>query len=137
MQEINTNAAYLVSDTKYPVNFEYAGQDTATVKITANEGEAITNDIIYGSVSGKKSDEDGKALGGAVIGIFKTGTKEFTKENAIATATSKDDGSFSFEKRYDVLGEIKPEKMPDWAKEAAARIQTEEKAKKSKSREGR
>ena len=96
--EINTNAAYLVSDTKYPVNFEYAGQDTATVKITANEGEAITNDIIYGSVSGKKSDEDGKALGGAVIGIFKTGTKEFTKENAIATATSKDDGSFSFEK---------------------------------------
>ena len=98
VQEINTNAAYLVSDTKYPVNFEYAGQDTATVKITANEGEAITNDIIYGSVSGKKSDEDGKALGGAVIGIFKTGTKEFTKENAIATATSKDDGSFSFEK---------------------------------------
>ena len=98
VQEINTNAAYLVSDTKYPVNFEYAGQDTATVKITANEGEAITNDIIYGSVSGKKSDEDGKALGGAVIGIFKTDTKEFTKENAIATATSKDDGSFSFGK---------------------------------------
>ena len=98
VQEINTNAAYLVSDTKYPVNFEYAGQDTAVVNITANEGEAITNDIIYGSVSGKKSDEDGKALGGAVIGIFKTDTKEFTKENAIATATSKDDGSFSFEK---------------------------------------
>ncbi len=67
------------------------------MKITTNEGEAITNDIIYGSVSGKKSDEDGKALGGAVIGIFKTDTKrEFTKENAIATATSKDDGSFFF-----------------------------------------
>ena len=98
VQEINTNAAYLVSDTKYPVNFEYAGQDTATVKITANEGEAITNDIIYGSVSGKKSDEDGKALGGAVIGIFKTDTKEFTKENAIATVKSADDGSFAFEK---------------------------------------
>ena len=98
VQEINTNAAYIVSDTKYPVVFEYAGQDTAVVHITANEGEAITNDIIYGSVNGKKSDEDGRDLGGAVIGIFKTGTTEFTKENAIATATSKDDGSFSFAK---------------------------------------
>lgn len=98
VQEISTNSAYIVSDAKYPVIFEYAGQDTETVCITANEGEAITNDIIYGSVSGKKSNEDGKALGGAVIGIFKTGTTEFTKENAIAVATSKDDGSFSFAK---------------------------------------
>ena len=98
VQEISTNSAYIVSDAKYPVTFEYAGQDTETVRITANEGEAITNDIIYGSVSGKKSDEDGKALGGAVIGIFKTGTTEFTKENAIAATTSKDDGSFSFAK---------------------------------------
>ena len=98
VQETSTNSAYIVSDAKYPVIFEYAGQDTITVHITANEGEAITNDIIYGSVSGKKSDEDGKALGGAVIGIFKTGTTEFTKENAIAATTSKDDGSFSFAK---------------------------------------
>ena len=80
VQEISTNSAYIVSDAKYPVIFEYAGQDTETVRIIANEGEAITNDIIYGSVSGKKSDEDGKTLGGAVIGIFKTGTTEFTKE---------------------------------------------------------
>ena len=98
VQEISTNSAYIVSDAKYPVTFEYAGQDAETVRITANEGEAITNDIIYGSVSGKKSDEDGKALGGAVIGIFTTGTTEFTKENAIAATTSKDDGSFSFAK---------------------------------------
>ena len=98
VQEISTNSAYIVSDAKYPVTFEYAGQDTETVRIIANEGEAITNDIIYGSVSGKKSDEDGKALGSAVIGIFKTGTTEFTKENAIAATTSKDDGSFSFAK---------------------------------------
>ena len=98
VQEISTNAAYILDDTKYPVVFEYAGQDTATVHITANEGEAINNDIIYGSVNGKKSDENGNALGGAVIGIFKTGTTEFTKENAIATATSAEDGSFAFEK---------------------------------------
>ena len=98
VQEIKTNAAYLTSDTKYPVNFEYAGQETATVHITANEDNAIENKLIYGSVSGKKSDEDGKALGGAVIGIFKVGTTEFTKENAIKTTTSADDGSFSFAK---------------------------------------
>ena len=50
------------------------------------------------AVSGKKSDEDGNALGGALIGIFKTGTEEFTTETAIATTTSEDDGSFSFAK---------------------------------------
>ena len=98
VKEISTNSAYIISDQKYPVTFEYQGQDTATVHITANDGEAIENKLIYGSVSGKKSDADGKALGGAVIGIFKAGTEEFTTETAIATTTSKDDGSFSFAK---------------------------------------
>lgn len=98
VQEINTNAAYLKNETKYPVVFEYAGQETAVVSITANEGETIENDLIYGAVSGKKFDEDGNALGGALIGIFKTGTEEFTTETAIATTTSEDDGSFSFAK---------------------------------------
>ncbi len=98
VQETSTNAAYILDDTKYPVVFEYAGQDTAVVKITANEGEAIGNKLVYGSVSGKKSDEDGNALGGALMGIFKTGETEFTKETAIATATSAEDGSFAFGK---------------------------------------
>ena len=98
VKELSTNSAYVLNEQKYPVIFEYAGQDTAVVHLSANEGEAIENEIIYGSVSGLKSDEDGKALGGAVIGIFKTGTEEFTKENAIQTTTSADDGSFSFEK---------------------------------------
>jgi len=98
VQEISTNSAYIISDQKYPVIFEYAGQDTATVHISANDGNAIENEIIYGSVSGKKSDEDGNALGGAVIGIFKTGTEEFTKENAIQTTITAIDGSFSFAK---------------------------------------
>lgn len=98
VKEISTNAAYTINDQKYPVVFEYAGQDTAIVHITANDGEAVENDIIYGSVSGKKSDEDGNALGGAVIGIFQIGTKEFTTETAIQTTTSADDGSFSFDK---------------------------------------
>lgn len=98
VKEISTNSAYLVSDQKYPVVFAYAGQDTAIVHIAVNEGEAIENKLIYGSVSGKKLDEDGKELGGAVIGIFQMGTEEFTTETAIQTTTSKDDGSFSFAK---------------------------------------
>lgn len=39
--------------------------------------------------------------------------------------------------RFDVLGEIKPKRMPDWAKENLAKIQQQEKAKKNLSREER
>lgn len=98
LKELSTNAAYILNDTKFPVVFEYAGQETAVVHLSANDGEAIDNDLIYGSVSGKKSEEDGKALGGAVIGIFKQGTTEFTKKKAIAATVSAEDGSFSFAK---------------------------------------
>lgn len=98
VKELATNSAYILNGQKYPVVFEYAVQKTATVHITANGGEAIENNIIYGSVSGKKSDEDGNALGGAVIGIFKTGTEKFTTESAIQTTVTAADGSFSFEK---------------------------------------
>lgn len=96
LKEVSTNAAYLPSDTEYPVIFEYAGQDTLLVKLTANDGKAIDNDLLRGTVNGIKKDEDGKGLGGAVMGLFKADTTEFTAENAILTATSKDDGSFSF-----------------------------------------
>ena len=44
-----------------------------------------------------KTDENGTGLGGAVIGLFKSDETEFTAENAILTATSLEDGSFSFE----------------------------------------
>ena len=57
----------------------------------------IENDLIYGSVSGKKVDENGNALGGALIGLFHTDDGEFTKENALMTTASAEDGSFSFE----------------------------------------
>ena len=97
VQELATDSHYKLSDTKYPVTFGYAGQDTAVVKIAANDGKAIENDLIYGSVSGKKVDENGDSLGGALIGLFRTDDGEFTKENALLTATSAGDGSFSFE----------------------------------------
>ena len=98
IKEITTDEHYILSDTQYPFTFEYAGQDTETVEINVNDGKPIENKLIYGSVSGKKIDENGEALGGALIGIFKADETEFTKEHAIMTATSEKDGSFSFAK---------------------------------------
>ena len=37
VKEIATDEHYILSDTKYPVVFEYAGQDTATVEIKVND----------------------------------------------------------------------------------------------------
>ena len=98
IKEVATDEHYILSDTQYPFTFEYVGQDTETVEIKVNDGKPIENKLIYGSVSGKKIDENGEALGGALIGIFKADETEFTKEHAIMTATSEKDGSFSFAK---------------------------------------
>ena len=98
VKEIATDEHYILFDTQYPFTFEYAGQDTETVEIKVNDGKPIENKLIYGSVSGKKIDENGEALGGALIGIFKADETEYTKEHAIMTATSEKDGSFSFAK---------------------------------------
>ena len=98
IKEIATDEHYILSDIQYPFTFKYAGQDTETVEIKVNDGKPIENKLIYGSVSGKKIDENGEALGGALIGIFKADETEFTKEHAIMTATSEKDGSFSFAK---------------------------------------
>ena len=97
VKELATDEHYILSDAKYPVTFEYAGQETAKVQLAVNDGEAIENDLIYGSVSGRKVNENGEPLGGALIGLFKYNDTEFTKENALMTATSQKDGSFSFE----------------------------------------
>lgn len=96
LKEIATDSHYILSDEKYPVVFEYAGQDTALVEIKANEGKAIDNDLIYGEIHGLKKNEDGNALGGSLIGLFRADETEFTAESALMTATSAEDGSFYF-----------------------------------------
>ena len=98
VKEIATDEHYILSDTQYPFTFEYAGQDTETVEINVNDGMSIENKLIYGSVSGKKIDENGEALNGALIGIFKANETVFTREHALMTAVSQKDGSFSFAK---------------------------------------
>lgn len=99
VKEIAADSHYILSDEKYPVTFDYAGQDTAFVEIKANGGEAIKNDILYGSVKGLKIDrETEKSIAGAVFGLFRTDTSEFTKETAVLIAESGKDGLFVFEK---------------------------------------
>ena len=98
VQEIATDSHYILSNEKYPVTFDYAGQDTALVEIKANGGEAIKNDILYGSVKGLKIDrETEKPIVGAKFGLFRSDETEFTAENALLTAVSGEDGIFLFE----------------------------------------
>lgn len=99
VREIANDEHYILSDEKYPISFDYAGQDTVLVEIKANGGEAIKNDILYGSVKGLKIDrETERGIAGAVFGLFRTDTSEFTKETAVLIAESGKDGLFVFEK---------------------------------------
>ena len=98
LKELSTDEHYILPDTKYPITFDYAGQDTALVEIKVNEGNRMENRLMYGEVHGLKKDDAGAPLVGAVIGLFKPETTEFTAGTAILTATSAEDGGFSFAK---------------------------------------
>ena len=76
--------------------FEYAGQDVAVVHISVNNGTPIENDLIRGSVLGKKVDEDGFGIGGALFGLFRPEETAFTEETALLTAESNEIGVFGF-----------------------------------------
>ena len=102
VKERTTNAAYILSDQKYPLEFAYAGQETALVSIAVNGGEAISNELLRGRIDGKKYGEtadggDPVELSGALLGLFAPDTEVFTEENALLTVTTGEDGSFAFE----------------------------------------
>ena len=112
VKEISTDNHYILSDKKYPVVFEYAGQDVATVHISVNDGESIENEIIYGTIKGLKIDrETGENIAGALFGLFSITETEFTEETAILTSESNEEGIFTFENvpygEY-IIRELKP-----------------------------
>lgn len=112
VKEISTDSHYILSEKKYPVVFEYAGQDTATVHISVNDGEPIENEIIYGTIQGLKIDrETGENITGALFGLFSITETEFTEETAIQTSESNEEGIFTFENvpygEY-IIRELKP-----------------------------
>lgn len=96
VKELATDEHYILNDEHHEFEFAYGGQTVKTVDIKVNGDEPFVNKLIYGSVSGKKVDENGEALGGAVIGLFKSADVEFTEKNATLTTISGEDGSFSF-----------------------------------------
>ena len=112
VKEISTDNHYILSDKKYPIVFEYAGQDVATVHISVNDGESIENEIIYGTIKGLKIDrETGENIAGALFGLFGINETEFTEETAILTSESNEEGIFTFENvpygEY-IIRELKP-----------------------------
>ena len=97
IKEYSADEHYILSDRKYPVSFDYAGQDTARVEIAVNDGEPIQNELIRGNIEGKKADEDGFAVAGALFGLFRPDETEFTEEKAVMTARSNESGVFRFQ----------------------------------------
>lgn len=97
VKEYATDSHYILSDLIYEVTFDYEGQDTDTVRKNINDGNAIENEMIRGSIVGKKLDEDGFAICGALFGLFAENETEFTEETAILTCESNEIGVFHFE----------------------------------------
>jgi len=97
VKEYATDSHYILSDLIYEVTFDYEGQDTGTVRKNINDGNAIENEMIRGSIVGKKLDEDGFAICGALFGLFAENETEFTEETAILTCESNEIGVFHFE----------------------------------------
>ena len=57
MKEYSTDSHYILSDNRYPVIFEYQGQEVADVTIAVNNGDPIENRLIYGEIVGLKVDQ--------------------------------------------------------------------------------
>jgi uncharacterized surface anchored protein len=93
VKEISTDKHYVLSDKEYPVVFEYAGQEVATVHITVNDGNEIPNELIYGTIKGYKVNrETGDKISGALFGLFRADETSFTENNALLTVESGEDG---------------------------------------------
>lgn len=112
VKEISTDSHYILSNEKFPVVFEYAGQDVATVNISVNDGEPIVNNLIYGTIKGFKIDRETQdKICGALFGLFNTDEEKYTEETTILTAESNENGIFTFENvpygEY-IIRELKP-----------------------------
>ncbi len=91
LQELRctNNAGYKLITRQFFISSGVTDYSAGTLIDTTNPGNIV----------GKKVDEDGNGLAGAVLGLFTPDTTEFTLENTYTgmTAVSGDDGSFTFE----------------------------------------
>lgn len=93
VQEIATDDHYILNGEKYLVDFEYMGQDMATVSVDCGQFENL---LKRGTVKGIKVNESDEPLENALFGLFNTDCTEFTADNAIMTAKSDEQGKFEF-----------------------------------------
>ena len=97
-QEIETDEHYVLSDIIYPFTFTYDEplEEIITIDLTEENG-AVENKLKRGRIEGLKIDDNGAALEGALIGLFRSDETDFSKESAILTVVSDKDGKFCFE----------------------------------------
>ena len=93
VQEIATDEHYVLSGEKYLVNFEYMGQDIRTVDIDCGQ---FVNLLKRGRIEGHKTDDKSEPLENAVFGLFTADCVKFSRDTAIMTATSDENGCFEF-----------------------------------------
>lgn len=96
-QEIATDEHYILDDTKYPLHFQNDPK-TAVASLAVNDGKAIENDLIRGSLEGMKygeESENGLTLEGAKFGLFPKGTENYAESKAYVTVTTGENGKFT------------------------------------------
>jgi len=93
VQEITTDERFIISEEKYGIDLEYAGQEQAVIDIDCG---TFGNELKRGSVVGRKVNEHDEPLEKALFGLFRADETDFTAENAYLTEESGEDGSFSF-----------------------------------------
>lgn len=96
LKEIQTDDAYLLRDEIYPFVIRPQAQSVDTIRISAYGSESVPNDLKRGDIYGKKTDEDGVPLAGAVLGLFAADEEYFTELNALRVCHSDEDGAFQF-----------------------------------------
>lgn len=94
VQEIATDEHYVLSGEKYLVNFEYMGQDIQTVDIDCGQ---FVNLLKRGRIEGHKVDDKSEPLENAVFGLFTADCVKFSRDTAIMTAASDENGFFEFD----------------------------------------
>ena len=93
VQEIATDEHYVLSGEKYLVNFEYMGQDIQNVDIDCGQ---FVNLLKRGRIEGHKTDDKSEPLENAVFGLFTADCVKFSRDTAIMTAASDENGCFEF-----------------------------------------
>ncbi len=93
VKEISTDEHYVLNGEKYLVNFEYMGQDIRTVDIDCGQ---FVNLLKRGRIEGHKVDDKSEPLENAVFGLFTADCVKFSRDTAIMTAVSDENGCFEF-----------------------------------------